>query len=95
MVLFPRKAGQPKAGDAKEKQAEAGAQISYEGKVKSSKEFFPIDNKITFTEGKIADFKGEEAAFRKLRIARSDARNAGKREKRAKTKEEEAANAKK
>ena len=95
LVLFPRKAGQPKEGDAKEKQVEAGAQISYEGKVKLSKEFFPITNKVTVEEGKIADFKSEEGAFRKLRAARSDARNAGKREKRAKAKEEEAANAKK
>ena len=39
--------------------------------------------------------KGEEAAFRKLRIARSDARLQGTREKRAKDRAEEAAAAKK
>lgn len=39
--------------------------------------------------------KGEEAAYRRLRLARSDARNQGVREKRAKAKAEEAAAAKK
>lgn len=39
--------------------------------------------------------KGEEAAFRRLRLARSDARLIGVREKRAKAKAEEAAAAKK
>lgn len=95
LVLFPRKAGHAKAGDSNEKAAEAGAQISYEGKVKNSRDFFPISNKVAAQEGKIADFKSEENAYRKLRVARSDARNQGKREKRAKAAEEEAANAKK
>lgn len=39
--------------------------------------------------------KGEEAAYRRLRLARSDARLQGVREKRAKAKAEEAAAAKK
>ena len=55
----------------------------------------PITNKPVIEEGKVADYEGEEAAYRKLRIARSDARLVGKREKRAKQKEEEAAAQKK
>ena len=55
----------------------------------------PISNKVTIEEGKVADFESEEAAYRKLRTARSDARLVGKREKRAKAKEEEAAATKK
>ena len=42
-----------------------------------------------------SDMQGEEAAYRKLRDARSDARLVGVREKRAKAKAEESAAAKK
>nr|POE94231.1 60s ribosomal protein l13 [Quercus suber] len=95
LVLFPRKSKSPKQGDAKPEEAHAGAQISYEGKVKHSNAFFPISNKVAFQEGKVADHENEEAAYRKLRDARSEARLIGKREKRAKAKEDEAAAAKK
>lgn len=63
--------------------------------MKSHKQHFPISNKTVIEEGKISDYQSEEAAYRKLRTARSDARLVGKREKRAKAKEEESAAAKK
>lgn len=44
---------------------------------------------------KIADVKGEEAAYRKLRDSRAEARYAGAREARAKAKEADAAEKKK
>lgn len=95
LVLFPRNPKAPKAGEATAEEAQAGSQITYDGKVKQASKFFPISNKVVFEEGKLADFEGEEAAYRKLRDSRSEARLIGKREKRAKAKEDEAAAAKK
>ena len=66
-----------------------------ESVVQRTRSALPINKKVTIEEGKVADFEGEEAAYRKLRDARSAARLVGKREKRAKAKEEEAAAAKK
>jgi large subunit ribosomal protein L13e len=56
---------------------------------------FPIGNTVVIEEGKIADHESTEDAYKTLRTARSDARLIGKREKRAKAKEEEAAAQKK
>lgn len=92
LVLFPRNAKAPKNGDAPKKEVDAAKQIGsdlYDGKVKSSNKAFPIDNKVTIKEGKISDFPSTENAYRKLRDARSEARLVGKREKRAKAKEDE------
>jgi large subunit ribosomal protein L13e len=55
----------------------------------------PIVNEAKVEEVKVKDVKGEENAYRKLRIARSDARLIGVREKRAKLKAEEAESKKK
>lgn len=74
---------------------EAARQITYEGKIKHANKFFSISNKSVVEEGKVADFEGEEAAYRKLRDARSEARYVGKREKRAKAKVDEAESSKK
>ena len=95
LVLFPRKVKSPKSGDASAEDVKSAQESGYEGKVKESKQHFPITNKVTIEEGKISDFPGEEAAYRKLRDARSEARLVGKREKRAKAKEDEAKDAKK
>jgi large subunit ribosomal protein L13e len=98
LVLFPRNAKAPKNGDAPVKEVEAAKQIGshlYDGKVKESKRAFPIDNKVEIKEGKLSDYPATENAYRVLRNARSDARLVGKREKRAKAKEEEAADKKK
>merc|ERR1711877_3706 len=80
LVLFPRKTKSPKAGEASAEETKKARESGHEGKV---------------VEGKVADYPSEQAAVRKLRVARSDARLVGKREKRAKAKEEEAAAAKK
>lgn len=95
MIVFPRKTKSPKQGEVDAKTANEARRAGYEGKVKLPNEFFPIDNKVIVQEGKVSDYPSEEGAYKKLRQARSDARLAGKREKRAKAKEDEAAAAKK
>ena len=59
------------------------------------KDILPIKNVAKVTEAKPSEFKGEENAYRRLRVARSDARLVGVREKRAKLKAEQAEAAKK
>ncbi|KAK6381588.1 uncharacterized protein PV06_05124 [Exophiala oligosperma] len=91
LILFPRKSGQHKKLDSSAedvKMAEDDSKIAK--KVAAS---IPIDTGVgiahAFKEVKKGDMpKGEEAAFRKLRLARADARNQGAREKRAKAKAE-------
>ncbi|KAK5455959.1 60S ribosomal protein L13 [Exophiala xenobiotica] len=91
LILFPRKSGQHKKLDSSAedvKMAEDESKI-----VKKVTAAIPIDSgvgiKHAFQEIKKGDMpKGEENAFRKLRIARSDARHAGAREKREKVKAE-------
>ena len=95
LVLFPRKTKSPKDGESSAKDYQEALKAGYEGKVKQTNRFFPIDNKVVVKEGKLADYKSEDAAYRKLREARSEARLVGKREKRAKLKEEQAAATKK
>lgn len=95
LVLFPRKVKAPKSGDASAEEVKAAKEAGHEGHVKISHSAFPISNKVVIEEGKISDFPSEEGAYRKLRDARSEARLIGKREKRAKAKEDEAAAAKK
>lgn len=50
----------------------------------------PVVNEIKVPEEKPSAVQGEENAYRKLRVARSDARLVGVREKRAKLKAEQA-----
>lgn len=95
LVLFPRSAKSPKAGEASASDVKAAREGGHDGKVKQTNSFFPITNKVTVQEGKVKDYESTDAAFRTLRTARSDARLVGKREKRAKAKEEEAAASKK
>jgi large subunit ribosomal protein L13e len=93
LILFPRKLGKHKSGDAS-KEDVAGVKNT----VTSVKAALPIANvEAGFTEIKKGDVPAavEGGAYRKLRDARSDARNFGKREKRAKEKADEAAAAKK
>ncbi|KAH9818174.1 60S ribosomal protein L13 [Teratosphaeria destructans] len=91
LVLFPRKSGEHKKGDASAEEVKAAK----EGAIRHSNKAFPIENKVVIEEGKVSDFTSEEAAFRKLREARSEARLVGKRAKRAKAKAEEAEASKK
>ena len=95
LVIFPRKAKSPKAGEASAEEMKKARESGHEGKVVKSNEHFPISNEVKVQEGKVSDFKSEDAAFRKLRVARSDARLIGKRQKRAAAKAEEAAAQKK
>lgn len=93
LILFPRKIGQPKKGDASKEEV-SGAKDT----ISSLKRALPITHTdVTFTEISKSDLPEpiEGGAYRKLRDARSDARYAGKREKRAREKADEAAAAKK
>ena len=93
MILFPRKAGVPKKGDATAEEVKEAQQI-----VKLSESAFKINPIPTFGvvgERKIEASEKEQNAFRTLRVARADKRNAGKREKRRKAAEDEAAAKKK
>jgi large subunit ribosomal protein L13e len=88
LILFPRRVGKHKKTDASAedvKKAKAGEGISE--KVALA---LPILNEAVLEEVKIKDVKGEDNAYRKLRLARSDARLIGVREKRAKAKADEA-----
>ncbi|QIW94810.1 hypothetical protein AMS68_000328 [Peltaster fructicola] len=92
LILFPRKTKAPKKGEASAEEVKAARDGE---NITASRKAFPITNKYAVETGKVADFESEENAYIKLRKARSDARLQGKREKRAKAKEEEAAAAKK
>jgi len=98
LILFPRKSGQHKTLDAskddvKAAQEEHGKIIKHLGKV------LPIEN--VSREAAVGEVKrsemgeGTKDAYRTLRLARSDARLVGVREKRAKAKSDEATAAKK
>ncbi len=98
LILFPRKSGQHKTLDAskedvKAAQEEHGKIIKHLGKV------LPIENvsrAAAVGEVKRSEMgEGTKDAYRTLRLARSDARLVGVREKRAKTKADEATAAKK
>jgi len=92
LILFPRKLGQHKKGDASKED------IKEQKIIKAVEHSFPI-TKVdkAFKEIKKSEMPEpvEGGAYRKLREARSEARNVGKREKRAKEKADEAAAAKK
>ncbi|KIX04324.1 uncharacterized protein Z518_05191 [Rhinocladiella mackenziei CBS 650.93] len=91
LILFPRKSGQHKKLDSS---AEDVKMAEDESKItKKLSDALPIDSgvglKHGFKEIKKGDMpEGEENAYRKLRLARSDARLVGVREKRAKAKAE-------
>ncbi|KAF2871864.1 ribosomal protein L13e [Massariosphaeria phaeospora] len=93
LILFPRRNGKTMSGDASTEDVKAAKKG--ENIVRSTVGSLPIKNVVTFEEGKIGDYEATENAYRKLRDARSEARLIGVREKRAKAKEDEAANKKK
>ncbi|PQE27238.1 60S ribosomal L13 protein [Rutstroemia sp. NJR-2017a WRK4] len=93
LILFPRKLGQPKKGDASKEEVSSLKETS--SRIKSA---LPITTTESgFSEISKSDMPTpvEGGAYRKLRDARAEARNAGKREKRAKDAADEAAAAKK
>ncbi|KIW08070.1 uncharacterized protein PV09_01008 [Verruconis gallopava] len=93
VIVFPRKSGKTKNGDASAEEVKKAR--SGEGITSTVGGILPIKNVAEVKTVKIADEKSEENAYRKLRLARSDARLIGVREKRAKAKEEEEAAKKK
>ena len=94
LILFPRNPAKPKKGDAPVEEVKKAR--SKEGIIRNNAEVLPIKNVVEATEIDPREVQGEEGgAYRKLRIARSNARLVGVREKRAKAKAEEAAATKK
>ncbi|OCK85795.1 60S ribosomal protein L13 [Lepidopterella palustris CBS 459.81] len=93
LILFPRRTGRTKKGDAPAEEVKAAKKG--ENTAGSVALVQPIKNAAVITEGPLSEFKGEENAYRKLREARSEARLVGVREKRAKAKADESAAAKK
>jgi len=92
LILFPRKVGQHKKDDATKEDVKDVKSIT------SVKRGLPIVHASSeIKEIKKSDLPAaiEGGAYRKLRDARSEARHAGKREKRARDKADEAAAAKK
>jgi large subunit ribosomal protein L13e len=93
LILFPRRSGQTKKGDASPedvKAAKKGDNLAH-----NTSDILPIKNVVEFEEGPIKNYEPTENAYRKLRDARSEARLVGVREKRAKAKAEEDAAKKK
>lgn len=88
LILFPRRNGKTMEGDASAEDVKAAKKG--ENILTSTSSILPIKNVAEFEEGPIANYKGEENAYRKLRDARADARHAGARAKRAQLKAEEA-----
>ncbi|KAF1959680.1 60S ribosomal protein L13 [Byssothecium circinans] len=93
LILFPRRNGKAKQGDASVEEIKAVKKG--ENTVKSTSEVLPIKNVTVIEEGPIKNYEPTENAYRKLRDARSEARLAGVREKRAKAKADEAESKKK
>ncbi|CBF79279.1 hypothetical protein AN7003.2 [Aspergillus nidulans FGSC A4] len=104
LIIFPRKSGQFKKTDSTAEEVNAAkaafaAEGQTQGYATNVGAILPIKNTTAeeaVTEVKRDDLpKGEEAAYRRLREARSEARYKGIREKRAKAKAEEESAAKK
>ncbi|CAO3673604.1 unnamed protein product [Umbelopsis vinacea] len=86
LIVFPRKAGKPKSGDATD--------VSGVSQLKGA--VLPIEQVVAGEEARaIKPEEKEVNAFKKLRYARSEARTLGAREKRARDKADEEAQKKK
>lgn len=88
LIVLPRKAGKPKKGDAS---AEEIAAVKQQLSVSAA---FPIAQASTEIETRKVE-QGEQTAFRTLRLAQSNAKYVGVREKRAREKAEAEAEKKK
>ncbi|RVD87585.1 60S ribosomal protein eL13 [Arthrobotrys flagrans] len=92
LILFPRRVGRPKKGDATKEDVAAARSA----KVQATSALFPITAvDKTIKERSITSEEKDTSAYRKLRLARSDAKYVGAREKRAKAKAEAEAASKK
>ena len=90
LIVFPRRTGtkSAKKGDASAEEIKA---VKAGENVKNVAATFPVVQDVGFSEGAISAHPATENAFRTLRVARSDARLVGVREKRAKAAAEAAA----
>jgi len=95
LILFPRKAGQHKKEDSSKEEVQGVKKGEYVKSTKVALPIAPVDTEIKEISKDDLPKPVEGGAYRKLREARSEARNLGKREKRAKEKADEAAAAKK
>lgn len=95
MILFPRRNGKQKKGDASKEEVKAARGGENILRDLAATDKFAISNKHEIEEGALGDYEASEDAYRQLRLARSEARLLGKREKRAKQKAEEAEASKK
>jgi large subunit ribosomal protein L13e len=87
LILFPRRNGKTKNGDASAEDVKAAK--AGENLVKATIDVLPIKNVVAFEEGPIGNYEATENAYKTLRENRSEARYVGVREKRAKAKTEE------
>ncbi|KAF2673491.1 ribosomal protein L13e [Microthyrium microscopicum] len=95
LILFPRRSGKKSTKNGDASASEVTKAKKGEGVVTSLGSVIPIINHPVVTEAKIKDIEGTEDAYRKLRLARADARYVGQKEKRAKAKADEADSKKK
>ncbi|KAF2280224.1 60S ribosomal protein L13 [Westerdykella ornata] len=93
LILFPRRNGKTKSGDASAEDVKAAKKG--ENVVSSTSSILPIKNVPVFEEGPIGDYEATENAYRVLRDSRAEARHQGARAKRAAAKAEEDASKKK
>lgn len=89
LVVFPRKAGKPKAGDSKD--LDLSKTVS---NVSAALPIVPVSQGITEIKKSDMPKAVEGGAYRKLRMARSNQRQQGQREKRAREAAEAEANKK-
>ena len=90
LIVFPRKSGQFKNGDSSKEEIEAATSKEGGGVAKHVKAVVPLPAVKPVSEVKKGEMgEGTKEAYRTLRIARSDARLVGVREKREKAKAEE------
>lgn len=87
LILFPRRNGKTKNGDAKAEDVKAAKKGET---VKATSEIFPVVNKPVIEEVAISSVEATENAYRKLRDSRAEQRYAGARAKRAQIKADEA-----
>ncbi|KAF3926990.1 hypothetical protein ABW20_dc0109428 [Dactylellina cionopaga] len=92
LILFPRRIGRPKKGDAS-KEDVATARAAKAQPTSALFPIIPVDK--TIQERAITSEEKDTSAYRKLRLARSDAKHVGIRAKRAKAKEDAEAASKK
>lgn len=88
LILFPRRNGKTKNGDASAEDVKAAKKG--DNTVQTTAQALPIVNKAVIEEASIGSVEATENAYRKLRELRAEQRYAGAREKRAKAKAEEA-----